>query len=186
MDHGWVVFSGEPRRLRWQLRSPEFLKTTRNRSKYTWFASFFHVDFKYAISFQWIISENQKRSEQVFKTKNQTQDLAQIEANKQPRKQGDMKTSWMVLKITWLGLCEARFELNLLLATVAFFSSNSFTFLCEKWWILAPEYLAKVFWCLDFEFEVEFCDLEFLIMKKNGVLWEVRQLPFFGLFFLSP
>jgi hypothetical protein len=30
---------------------------------------------------------------------------------------------------------------------------------------------------------VEFCDLEFLIMKKNGVLWEVRQLPFFGLFF---
>jgi hypothetical protein len=26
MDHGWVVFSGEPRRLRWQLRSPEFSK----------------------------------------------------------------------------------------------------------------------------------------------------------------
>jgi hypothetical protein len=30
---------------------------------------------------------------------------------------------------------------------------------------------------------VEFCDLEFLIMKKNGVLWEVRQLPFLVSFF---
>jgi hypothetical protein len=33
---------------------------------------------------------------------------------------------------------------------------------------------------------VEFCDLEFLIMKKNGVLWEVRQLPFFFVSFFSP
>jgi hypothetical protein len=53
----------------------------------------FHEEYEYAIGFERNITKTQKRSEQVFKTKNQTQDLAQIEANKQPRKQGDMKTS---------------------------------------------------------------------------------------------
>jgi hypothetical protein len=55
-------------------------KTPRKRTNHTWFASFFHIEHEYAINFQQIILENQKRSEQVFKTKNQTQDSVRIEA----------------------------------------------------------------------------------------------------------
>jgi hypothetical protein len=69
------------------------IKTSQKHTNHTWFASFFHVEHEYTISFQQIISENQKRSEQVFKIKNQTQDSVRNEANKQPRKHPDMKGS---------------------------------------------------------------------------------------------
>jgi hypothetical protein len=40
------------RHFRWLFRSPELTKTSPNQANHTWFCSFFHKDFKYAISFQ--------------------------------------------------------------------------------------------------------------------------------------
>jgi hypothetical protein len=143
-------------------------KTSPNRANHTWFCSFFHKDHEYEISFQRNIIETQKRSKQVSKIKTTTLRLTRIEPKQLPRKHQNMKWSWMVSRFTWIGLCNVRFELTLLLATVTLLCFNSLTFLSEKWVILASGCVVNVFEGIDFVFKWEFLILEFWEMKKNG------------------
>ena len=166
-ETGWSFFSGEIEIFRWQLRSPEFIKPSLNRANHTWFFSFFHKDHEYEIIFQRNIIETQKRSKQVSKIKTTTLRLTRIGPKQLTRKHQNMKWSWMVSRFTWIGLCNVRFELTLLLATVALLCFNPLTFLSKKWVILASGYLVKVLWCLDSKFEGEFW------VWKNEKWWKM-------------
>jgi hypothetical protein len=178
----YTFFSGETEGFRWQFRSPELIKTQQNNTIHIWFFSFFHKDQEYAISFQRNIIETQKRSKQVSKIKTTTLRLTRIETKQLPRKHQNMKWSWMVSRFTWIGLCNVRFELTLLLATVTLLCFNSVTFLSEKWVILASGCVVNVFEGIDFVFKWEFLILEFWEMKKNGASLCYYSCAVFSLF----
>jgi hypothetical protein len=83
-----------------------------------------------------------------------------------------------VQAFTWFGLLNVWFEPDFFLAFVTFLSSNSFTFLREKWWILAPECLVKVFDAMEWGFVWEFVFWNFEKMKKMVIVLELDSAPF--------